>query len=31
MLSYDHLGNKFNTQKDMCKHWGIDYNTFTLQ
>ena len=21
---YDHLGNKFNSFIDMCKHWGIE-------
>ena len=24
----DHLGNKFNTRKDMLKHWGISSTTY---
>ncbi len=27
-MVYDHLGNKFNTQKDMCTAYGIDGSTF---
>ena len=25
---YDHLGNKFKTEKDMAKYWGIDYKEY---
>lgn len=25
---YDHLGNSFNTEKDMCEYHGINYNTY---
>jgi hypothetical protein len=24
----DHLGNKFDSQKEMCQHWGINIGTF---
>lgn len=24
----DHLGNKFNTYKEMCEYWGIKYHVF---
>lgn len=24
----DHLGNKFDSKKEMCKHWDINYTTF---
>ena len=24
----DHLGNEFDNAKEMCKYWGIGYNTF---
>ena len=24
----DHLGNKFNSEREMCKYWGISYNTY---
>jgi hypothetical protein len=24
----DHLGNEFNSKKDMCKAYNIDYNTY---
>ena len=24
----DHLGNKFNTIKEMCEYWGVPYITF---
>ena len=25
---YDHLGNKFDSEKEMCKCWNINYNTY---
>ena len=25
---YDHLGNRFNSIADMCKHWGINIGTY---
>lgn len=27
----DHLGNKFNSIKEMCKHWGIPYNNLEIR
>ena len=26
---YDHLGNKFSSQKEMCEHYGLHYSTLT--
>lgn len=27
-LCKDHLGNTYNSLREMCKHWGIDYSVF---
>ena len=25
---YDHKGNKFKSEKEMCKYWNISYCTY---
>lgn len=25
---YDHLGNRFDSVSDMCKHWGVNIQTY---
>ena len=27
----DHLGNKFNSIKDMCKYWNVNVKTYTTR
>lgn len=27
-ICYDHLGNKFNSKKEMCKYYGVCHSTF---
>ena len=27
-IVYDHKGNKFNTEKEMCEYWGVKYSTY---